>query len=191
MHSIRLRYFLLSYIVVSPWHIIIGRIVTEVEKPAVNFSLQRKHAGRIAAVQCLYSRLIDASASPRLLIEWQMEQAGEDALLPVTPDKKLLQGIVMGATEAHAMLEQHLTRILAERWTGKRMSPLIRAIFIAATYELIFTPTLRTKIIIDQYVGVADAFLDASDIGFINGALQEIAHALRPDPAASVTEEHA
>lgn len=150
------------------------------KNPALNISLQRKHAGRIAAVQCLYSRLIDASTPASVLVDWQMAQSGDDALLPVTPDKKILQGIVMGATEADTMLNQHLLRVLGDRWSGKRMSPLMRAMFIAATYELVFTPALRTKIIIDQYIGVADAFLDESDVGFINAALLEIARDLRP-----------
>jgi transcription antitermination protein NusB len=150
------------------------------KKPNLNLSLQRKHAARIAAVQCLYSRLINPTTSPNALITWQLEQEGDDALLPVTPDKKLLQGIVIGATEMMAALEEQLQRMLGERWSGKRMPPLMRAIFIAALYELIYTPALRTSIILDQYIGVADAFLDASDISFVNGALQEITRDIRP-----------
>jgi N utilization substance protein B len=151
--------------------------------PKVNPSLQRKHAARIAAVQCLYARMIDASCSAQTLVAWHMEQVeAEDAegFTPVMPDKKLLQGIVVGASEARVALEEKLAALLGERWTSKRMPLLMRALLQAALYELIYTPTLKTRIILDQYVGVADAFLDESDVGFVNGVLQEISQAIRP-----------
>jgi transcription antitermination protein NusB len=148
----------------------------------VNPSLQRKHAARIAAVQCLYARMIDVSCSPQTLVAWHMEQVdGEDAegFASVMPDKKLLQGIVFGAAEARAGLEEKLTALLGDRWISKRMPLLMRAILHAALYEFIYTPALKTRIILDQYVGVADAFLDESDVGFVNGVLQEISQAVR------------
>jgi transcription antitermination protein NusB len=89
--------------------------------------------------------------------------------------------------EARAGLEEKLEILLGMRWTGKRMPMLMRAILLCAVYELIYTPTLRASIIINQYVGVADAFLDDSDIGFVGGVLQEMTKALRPEisiPAA-------
>jgi transcription antitermination protein NusB len=157
--------------------------MTDPASAPANLSLQRKYAARVAAVQCIYSRLIDPTAKPITLIDWHREQTGAEALLPITPDKKLFSALVVGVTEATIALQEQLAAVLQERWTGKRMSPLMRAIFMSALYEIIYTPALRTRIIIDQYVGVADAFLDESDIGFVNGALQELARATRSDDA--------
>jgi transcription antitermination protein NusB len=159
--------------------------------PKVNPSLQRKHAARIAAVQCLYARMIDVSCSPQTLVTWHMEQAQADdaeGFSSVMPDKKLLQGIVFGISEARTALEEKLSALLGERWISKRMPLLMKALLQAALYELIYTPSLKTRIILDQYVGVADAFLDESDVGFVNGVLQEISQAVRP---AATSEGHA
>ncbi len=148
-----------------------------------NPSLQRKHAARIAAVQFMYSRIIDPSVPLKHLLAWQQEQMeakDKETTLPYPPDKKLLQGLITGCEEFRAALENKMQEILTDRWSGKRMPAVMRAIFLTASYELIYTPALRTSIIIDQYVGVADAFLDESDIGFVNGVLQEISAQLRP-----------
>ena len=155
---------------------------------APNPSLQRKHAARIVAVQTIYSQIMDPAISLRHMLEWQQEQiAAKDSetTLSYAPDKKLLQTIVRGVEEAFPSLESKLLDLLGDRWSAKRMPMVMRAILMAALYELMYTPSLRTSIIIDQYVGVADAFLDESDIGFVNGVLQEITTALRPVLSAS------
>lgn len=153
---------------------------------AENPSLLRKHAARIVAVQCIYSHMMDPAMSLANMLKWQAEQIqsqDNETTLSYAPDKKLLHGIVMGVNEAMTALETKLLELLTERWSAKRMPVVMRAILLCALYELIYTPTLRTSIIIDQYVGVSDAFLDDSDIGFVNGVLFEITTQLRPAAA--------
>ncbi|TAE83529.1 MAG: hypothetical protein EAZ74_00690 [Alphaproteobacteria bacterium] len=145
-----------------------------------NSSLVKKHMSRIAAVQCIYASLMDATTPLPTLIALQLEQKGEDAWLPKTPDKKLLQGIVLGTSEMHKALNARLSESLGERWTGTRMPLVMRALLLCALYEALYTPALRPIIIIDQYVGVADVFLDDPDIGFVHGVLHELMHSLRP-----------
>ena len=155
----------------------------ETEK-RINSSIKRKHATRIAAVQCVYARRFAASPTMATLIAWQMEQSDSSALEPLLPvplERKLLEMIACGVQEHHEALDTHLSRILTERWTGSRMSRLMRAIFRCALYELLFVPSLHTHIIIDQYVGVADAFLDDNDVRFVNGVLLEISRDVRAD----------
>lgn len=149
--------------------------------PKPNSSLERKHAARLAAVQCIYSRMIDTKTPKQSLLDWQLEQAGEERFLPKTPDKKLMQAIFLGSEEMRDALNEHAERILGERWSGARMPRVMRAIFLGALYELIYTPKLKKQIILKEYVTVADAFLDAKDVGFVNGALQELVNDLRPD----------
>ncbi len=151
------------------------------DTPKPNSSLERKHAARLAAVQCIYARMIHDKTPKQALLDWQLEQEGEDRFLPKTPDKKLMQAIFLGAEEMRGALDEHATRILADRWSGARMSRVMRAIFLSAMYELIYTPKLKPHVIMKEYVNVADAFLDEKDVGFVNGALQEIVNDLRPN----------
>lgn len=151
------------------------------QTPAVNMSLRRKHAARIAAVQCLYAVAMNPSLSNQQLIDWQLEQTGEERWLPVQPETKLLRQVLVGTRDHQEAIDHHLGRILEERWSGKRMSQTMRAVFRAAVYELLFQTGLEARIIIDQYVGVADTFLDANDVSFVNGVLIELCRDLRPN----------
>ncbi len=148
---------------------------------AINSSLKAKHAARLAAVQGVYARMIHAGGTLDAMLAWQMEEVGDDAPLPIAPEKKLLQGVTVGVEENREALESHLTRILSDRWTGKRMGLLMRALLLCAIYEALYHPKLETAILVDQYVGVADAFLDDADIGFVNGVLGEILQDVRGD----------
>ncbi len=153
-----------------------------------HISLQRLHSARLASVQCVYARLAYPSISHDDLFNWVMELKGEERLLKPAPNKKLFRSIFYGAEENRTAIEADLERILASRWFSHRMPAVMRAIFYCATYEFLYTPKLNTNIIIDQYVGVSDAFLDDSDTGFVNGALQEIARDIRPSPPEIVSE---
>ena len=149
-------------------------------QPKRNPSLERKFAARLAAVQCVYAKMIHEKTPKQALLDWQLAQEGEDRFLPFKPDKKLLKALFIGTQEMHGALNDHALRILGERWQGARMSRVMRAIFLCALYEMVYTPSLRTHIILSEYVNVAASFLDDKDTGFVNGALQEIAKVLRP-----------
>lgn len=143
---------------------------------APNPSLIKKSAARLAAVQCLYQTNFESKAADELIVE-RMGLEDEDSNF--VPDSKLLRGIVTGTLQEKASLEEKLSGILAERWQNYQMKPLMRAVILAASYELVYHPQLKPAIILNEYVGVASEFFDDTETGFINGALQQIATALR------------
>jgi N utilization substance protein B len=145
----------------------------------VNPSIKRKHIARLIAVQTIYACMIDAEVTARDMLDWQLALPKEQAIIVSAPDKKLLEALVYGVTEMHGALTEKCAELLGERWTAKRMPSIMRAILLCGLYEVIYTPTLATNIILDSYVGVADAFLDDKDVGFVNGVLQEMVKVLR------------
>ena len=52
----------------------------------------------------------------------------------------------------------------------------MRAIFRAGGYELL-TRSAPHEVVIDEYVEIAKSFFDGPEPGFVNGALDAIAHA--------------
>jgi transcription antitermination protein NusB len=145
-----------------------------------NPSIKRKHVARIIAVQFVYARLLNQHVTIDELLNWYAELPVELAVIVSKFDKKLLESLLFGASEMQGAITDKLLELLAERWQTKRMPYVMRAILICATYEIIYMPKLANGIIIDEYVGVADAFLDDKDIGFVNGVLQELIKKLRP-----------
>lgn len=153
---------------------------------AMNPSLRKKSAARMAAVQCLYQHEIVPELSPDQLIVARMGIEGEEEgmleelePLDIAPDAKLLRGIVSGAVGQKVEIDRRLEESLGLRWSGARMPELMRALFRCAAYELLYHPDLKPGIILDQYVTLATSFFDDNEVGFVNGALQEVTSGLR------------
>ncbi len=151
-----------------------------------NPSLLKKSAARMAAVQCLYQHEVVPELSPDQLIVARMGIEGEEEglmeeleALDVAPDAKLLRGIVSGTIGQKVEIDRRLGEILGQRWTGHRMPDLMRALFRCAAYELLYHLDLKPGIILDQYVTLATSFFDDTEVGFVNGALQEAAKGLK------------
>lgn len=143
---------------------------------APNPSLIKKSAARLAAVQCLYQTMFEERTADQLIVE---RMGLEDDDSNFVPDAKLLRGIVTGALQEKDVMEEKILSILGERWQNYMMKPLMRAVILAASYELIYHPQLKPAIILNEYVGVASEFFDDTETGFLNGALQQLATALR------------
>lgn len=154
----------------------------------MNISLTRKSVARLRAVQYLYQFLLHGKkkSSAELL---QMEELEEEEnvdgneQLPVEPDKKLLRGIVQGAISEESALQRRLAETIPAYWPEEKLTPLFRAILIAAAYELIYHPELATKIILNEYVNVTADFCDEQETALLNGLLQQIANQIRPQAA--------
>jgi N utilization substance protein B len=157
---------------------------------AMNPSLRKKSAARMAAIQCLYQHEFAPELSADQLIVARMGIEGEeDGLLEelepldIAPDAKLLRGVVTGALGQKIEIDRRLEETLGTRWSGHRMPELMRALFRCAAYELLYHPDLKPGIILDQYVTLATSFFDDNEVGFVNGSLQEAAKTLRPAAA--------
>ncbi|WP_275429722.1 transcription antitermination factor NusB, partial [Proteus mirabilis] len=70
--------------------------------------------------------------------------------------------------------------ILADDWPLKRIEAVLRAVLRAGCYELFERPDIPAKVIIVEYVDVADAFVDREEVGMANAVLDRIAKRVRP-----------
>ncbi len=93
-----------------------------------------------------------------------------------------------GVVERQIAIDKQVNAMLAEGWRLARLDSILRALLRAGTYELMARTDVPARVAIDEYVDLAQAFFDGSETGFVNGTLDRIAHALRPDefPAGAV-----
>jgi N utilization substance protein B len=56
---------------------------------------------------------------------------------------------------------------------------ILRAILRCAVFELVALRDVPAKVVIDEYVAVANAFFGADEPGFVNAALDNIARSKR------------
>ena len=91
---------------------------------------------------------------------------------------ELVRGVHGGAGELEKLIVPHLDRPFP------RLSPVERAILYIGTYELSTHPKTPFKVVLNEAVELGKSFGGAEGHRFINGVLEKIAEALRPEEVA-------
>lgn len=143
-----------------------------------------RSAARLAAVQALYqmdSRGQGVEAVIREFSDFRLngDLEGEKRR---KADKAFFADILRGAVETQHRLDPYLQRQLAKGWTLKRIDMTARAILRAGLYELVRRPDVPFRVVIDEYIDIANAFFDGGDEPkFINAVLDAAAKDARAD----------
>lgn len=152
---------------------------------------QRRSAARLATVQALYQIELGGGA-PEAVVRDFMEQGlaetPDDAEL-AEPDPALFAELVSGVAGESALLDDMLSAVLAEDWPVERLETLLRLILRAGAYELGYLPETPARVIITEYVRLAQAFFDGKEPGLANGVLDRMAHSLRPEEFDTTLEQ--
>jgi N utilization substance protein B len=78
------------------------------------------------------------------------------------------------------VLDPQLDAMLAKGWPLKRIETVLRAVLRAGAYELDKRRDIPARVIISEYVDVANAFVEKDETGMVNAILDQIAKQLRP-----------
>lgn len=143
----------------------------------------RRSLARLAAAQALYQ--IDlAPADPetvlREFLDGRLEEEVEGVRL-APADRTLLAELVRGVSAQHGELDDMLAAVLDEDWPVERLEILVRAVLRAGVYELAEHRDIPARVVISEYLDVADAFFDGKEPALVNGVLDRVARALRPE----------
>ena len=121
------------------------------------------------------------------LYAWQL--SGGDALEELKSlegfeesDQNLARSLVSGvsdrAAELQALISPHVDRDFA------KLSPVERAILYIGTYELSAHPRTPFRVVLNEAIELGKSFGATEGHRFVNGVLEKIAAALRPDEVA-------
>jgi N utilization substance protein B len=97
-------------------------------------------------------------------------------------DKKLAESLVRGVLECASDLRTVITPH-ADR-AFERLSPVERAILYIGTYELSAQPKTPFKVVLNEAIELGKSFGGTDGHRFVNGVLEKIALALRPEEVA-------
>ena len=89
--------------------------------------------------------------------------------------KKVVVGVHQNEKKITKMIECHLS----ENWLIDRVDLTMKAIISLAIYELMSYENIPLQVIINEYVSIANQYLDKSNTGFINGILDNVAKNIR------------
>jgi len=132
-----------------------------------------KRQAREVALQALYAWQLSGGSA---LEQMKALEGYEEA------DQKLAETLVRGvherARELQAAISPHLDRPF------ERLSPVERAILYIGTYELSAQPKTPFKVVLNEAIELGKSFGGTEGHRFVNGVLEKIATALRPEEVA-------
>ncbi len=143
----------------------------------------RRRQARLAAVQALYQVELGEMTADRVVTEFLEHRLEEtiDGVQLGQIDRGLFADIVKGVVAHRADLTQSLAGSLAEGWSFERLERLLRIIMMCGLFELAHRPATPARTAIYEYVDLAKAFFDDREPRMVNGVLDHLARALRPE----------
>lgn len=141
----------------------------------------RRGAARLAAVQALYQMDIAGAGINDIFAEFESHWLGSevegDTYLPA--EAAFFKDVVAGVVRDQAKLDPVLDDALSKGWPLKRIDAILRAILRAGAYELEHRKDIPARVVVKEYVDVANAFVDADETGLVNAVLDQIARQYR------------
>ena len=144
-------------------------------------ALERR-AARLAAVQALYQWEQTGAGPEAVISEFGTHRLGESTENEELPraDRKLFAELVRGVSADVEELDDMLSAVLTEDWSIDRLESILRAIMRCGAFELAHRQDVPPKVVISEYLAVADAFFGEKETAMTNGVLDNLAQTLRP-----------
>jgi transcription antitermination protein NusB len=141
----------------------------------------RRGAARLAAVQALYQMEIAATGLNDILAEFESHWIGREVegeqYLPA--EAAFFRDVVSGVLREQRRLDPLIDDALTRGWPLKRIEAILRAVLRAGAYELGYRSDVPARVVVSEYVDVANAFVDKDETGMVNAVLDHLARRFR------------
>ena len=134
---------------------------------------------RKIAVQAIFQFFFSKEDVNKILEEFCNYRIKEFKNYKKKYDINFLKNVVIGVSQNERKITKIIECNLAENWLIDRVDLTMRAIISLAIYELISYENIPLQVIINEYVTIANQYLDKSNTGFINGILDNVAKNIR------------
>ncbi|MEH2514339.1 N utilization substance protein B [Nitrobacteraceae bacterium AZCC 1564] len=149
----------------------------------------RRGAARLAAVQALYQMDIAGAGINDIFAEFESHWLGNevegDTYLPA--EAAFFRDVVAGVVRDQTKLDPLLDDALNKGWPLKRIDAILRATLRAGAYELEHRRDVPARVVVKEYVDVANAFVDRDETGLVNAVLDQIARQFRADEFSRIS----
>lgn len=134
---------------------------------------EARRQAREVALQALYAwQLSRGDAIEQMKVLEGYEGADQNLA------EKIVRGVLERSAELQALISPYLDRAF------ERLSPVERAILYIGSYELSAQPGTPFKVVLNEAVELGKSFGGTEGHRFVNGVLEKIAAALRPEEFA-------
>ena len=140
------------------------------------YTHSKQSAARLYAVQALFQMEMSHLSVKETIKEFELHRIGAkiDNTRYNFADLKMFRDILQKAVAEQRKIDKLTNSSLKDTWPLKRIDPTLRALFRAATAELLINRT-PTKAVINEFLEIAKAFFpDGKETKFVNGVLDNI-----------------
>ena len=121
--------------------------------------------------------------NPRVIVVQKLysHNLNEDSKLsfPKHRYKKFIKDVVNGTIERKELILDLMNRELKDDINDNKTELLIKLMIMAALYEFMFMHKIPVKVVISEYLKVADFFVQDSQKGFLNAILDKVSKVSR------------
>jgi N utilization substance protein B len=135
-----------------------------------------RRASREFAMQGVYQWLF-TGASPAEVMRNLSEMEGFEAA-----DREFLASALSGTIGEAEGLRTRLEPLADRKWD--EVSPVERAILMIGAWELMHVPEIPYRVTINEAIELGKRFGGTDGHKYVNGVLDKLAHAVRPDEVA-------
>ncbi len=164
----------------DPQRILSKKIFKKDKTPQVSV----RTASRLVAVQGLYAMSLTNKRPSEVIADLQSfcentaDSGSEkitEILCPQNFDFDYSVSILRGVVREQKAIDPMISDFLPEGWQFNRLDKVMCAILRASIYELLFSPDIPPKVIINEYTNIAGSFHLNHDNALVNGILNAIA----------------
>lgn len=131
---------------------------------------------RLIAVQALYQMDVGGTNLPSAMAEFELFRLADevDGWTYRPADKGYFRHLVSGVVENQKILDPAIHTALPDGWPLSRLDTLLRAILRTAAFEIMKRQDIPAPVILNEYIDVAKAFYDDSEVRLTNGVLSAL-----------------
>lgn len=143
----------------------------------------RRSMARMALVQALFQIEFNKPSERTVLDEFLSDRIHEDydGLKLSTLDQSLFIELYKGIRLERELLDDMLRSVLDKDWPLERIDPLLAVIMRAGAYEIQERLDIPARVVISEYVDIANAFFGGKETAMVNGILDRLAHGVRKE----------
>jgi len=95
--------------------------------------------------------------------------------------KKFIKDVVNGTIERKEIIEDLINKELNEDINKHKTELILKLMIMASIYEFMFMHKVPIKVVINEYLKVADFFVDQSKRSFLNAILDKVSKVSRAE----------
>ena len=125
----------------------------------------------------------EALQNPRVIVIQKLYghhlNKDSEIIFPKHRYKKFIKDVVNGTIERKELIQNLMDKELKNDINENKTELMIKLMIMAAIYEFMYMHKTPVKVVISEYLKVADFFVQVSQKGFLNAILEKISKVCR------------